>query len=113
MVDLYENTFGEKEKLWKQLGLPGAMREKCDKEMLRAVLKFNLQTNSLLCINTIVDLLYLDSLWQGDPYQYRINTPGTISDRNWSLKIPLSLEDLMKHPVTKQIRKLVVESGRV
>ena len=113
LVNLYENTFGEKEKLWKQLGLAGAMRDKCDKEILRAVLKLNLQASSLFCINTIVDLLYLDGLWQGNSYQYRINTPGTISNKNWSLKIPLSLENLLKHPVTKQIHKLVVDSGRI
>ena len=113
LVDLYENTYGEKEKLWKKLGLAGPMREKCDKEILRAVLKANLQASSLFCINTIVDLLYLDGLWQGDAYQYRINTPGTVSNKNWSLKLPLSIEDLMKHPVTKEIRNLVTDSGRI
>jgi len=113
LIGLYENTFGEKEKLWKYLGLAGVMREKCDKKIFRAVLKLNLQSNSLLCINTIIDLLYLDDGLSGDAYQYRFNTPGTISDKNWSLKIPLSLEDLMKHPVTKEIRKLVADSGRI
>jgi 4-alpha-glucanotransferase len=113
LVDIYENTYGEKEKLWKKLGLSGTMREKCDKEIFCAVLKANLQASSLFCINTLVDLLYLDGLWQGDAYQYRTNTPGTISKKNWSLKIPLSLEDLMKHPITKEIRQLIVDSGRI
>ncbi len=112
LIGLYENTYAEKEKLWKQLGLVGPMREQCDKEILQAVLQANLQSRSLFCINTLVDLLYLDDLWQGDAYQYRINTPGTIGGHNWSLKIPLSLEELIKHPVTKQIRKLVADSGR-
>ena len=113
LVSLYENTYGEKEKLWKLLGLAGAMREKCDKEIFRAVLKLTLDASSFFCINTIIDLLYLDDVWQADAYQYRINTPGTISERNWSLKLPLSLEELLKHPVNKQIRKMVVDSGRV
>ncbi|MFH0855369.1 MAG: 4-alpha-glucanotransferase [Candidatus Omnitrophota bacterium] len=113
LIGLYVNTYREKEKLWKQLELKGPMRERCDKEIFQAILKFNLAANSLFCINTLVDLLYLDDLWQADAYQYRINTPGTISGHNWSLKLPLSLEDLHKHPVTKQIRKLVIDSGRV
>ncbi|MDD5027289.1 MAG: 4-alpha-glucanotransferase [Candidatus Omnitrophica bacterium] len=113
LIGLYQDTYGEKEKLWRQLGLSGAMREECDKEIFGAVLKANLQANSLFCINTLVDLLYLDDLWQGDPYQYRTNTPGTISPKNWSLKLPLSLEELMKHPVTKQIRQLVADSNRI
>jgi len=113
LIGLYENTFGEKEKLWKRLGLAGPMREDCDKEIFRAVLKLNLQASSLFCINTINDLLYLGDLWAGDAYQYRTNTPGTIGNRNWSLKIPLSLEELTKHSVTKQIRKLIADSDRV
>jgi 4-alpha-glucanotransferase len=113
LIGLYENTFGEKEKLWKHLGLPGTMREKCDKEIFQAILKLNLEASSLFCVNTINDLLYLADLWQGDAYQYRTNTPGTISNHNWSLKIPLSIEELSKHPVTKRIRKLIVDSGRV
>ena len=112
LAGLYENTFGEKEKLWSQLELFGPMREKCDKEIFEAVFKANLQADSLFCINTIVDLLYLDDLWRGNAYQYRTNTPGTIDKHNWSLKIPLSIEELTKHPVTKQIRKLITESGR-
>ncbi len=113
LIDLYENTYGEKEKLWKQLGLLGSMREKCDKEIFRAVLKSNLQANSIFCINTIIDLLYLDGVFSGDAYQYRINTPGTVSDKNWSFRLPLSLEELLKHPVSKEIRKLVADSGRI
>ena len=110
---LYQDTYGEKEKLWKQLGMAGPMREQSDKELFQAVLSFNLQAKSLFCINTLVDLLYLSDLWTGDAYQYRINTPGTVGNHNWSLKLPLSLEELHKHPVTKQIRKLVADSGRI
>ncbi len=112
-INLYENTYGEKEKLWKLLEMEGPMREKCDNELFQAILKFNLAASSLFCINTLVDLLYLADLWQGDSYQYRINTPGTIGGHNWSLKLPLSLEELHKHPVTKQIRKLITYSDRL
>jgi len=52
-------------------------------------------------------------LLEGDAYKYRINTPGTISEKNWSLTIPLSLEDLLKHKVNKEIRKMVGDSGRI
>ncbi len=113
LTGLYDNTFGEKEKLWGHLELFGPMREKCDKEIFEAILKSNLQADSLFCVNTIVDLLYLNGLWKGNAYQYRTNTPGTIGGHNWSLKIPLSIEELSKHPVTKQIRKLIVDSGRI
>jgi len=112
-IDLYLNTFQEKEKLWKYLGLDGSMREKSDKEIVQGALTLSLNSNAVLCINTIVDYLYLTDLLKGDPYQYRINFPGTISDKNWSLTIPLSLEDLTKHKVTKEIRSLITDSGRI
>ncbi|MCX5706143.1 MAG: 4-alpha-glucanotransferase, partial [Candidatus Omnitrophica bacterium] len=112
-IDLYENSFREKEKLWKDFGLSGPMREKCDKEIMLVALKLSLDTNSLFCINTIFDWLYIAGLLPGDPYQYRINTPGTVSSKNWSLKIPLSLEELLKHKVNKEIRSMITASGRI
>ncbi|MBN2830952.1 MAG: 4-alpha-glucanotransferase [Candidatus Omnitrophica bacterium] len=112
-IDLWENSFHEKEKLWKVLGLGGLMREKCDSQIMEAVLNFVLGTNSIFCINNIFDLLYPAGILKGDPYEYRINTPGTVSKDNWSLKVPISLEDLLKHKITRDIRNLVSESGRI
>ncbi|MDD5653169.1 MAG: 4-alpha-glucanotransferase [Candidatus Omnitrophica bacterium] len=111
-IDLYLNSYREKEKLWECLGLNGTMREKCDTEIVAAALRIVLNSRSLFCINTIFDWLYLTNVLPGDPYQYRINTPGTISAKNWSLRLPIPLEDLLKHKVTKEIRKMAAESGR-
>ncbi|MDD2752647.1 MAG: 4-alpha-glucanotransferase, partial [Candidatus Omnitrophica bacterium] len=111
-IDLYLNSYQEKEKLWKQLGIKGQMREKCDAEILRAALKLSLDSSAIFCINNIFDWLYLSDILTGDPYQYRINTPGTISPKNWSLQLPIALEDLLKHKVSKEIHKMVRESGR-
>ncbi|MDD5347415.1 MAG: 4-alpha-glucanotransferase [Candidatus Omnitrophica bacterium] len=112
-LDMYQNTFREKEKLWKILGLGGSMREACDKEILEAVFGFTFQTNSVFCINFITDLLSLAGIFKGDPYQYRYNTPGTVSDTNWSLVVPLSLEELNIHPVNAEIKTLIASANRV
>lgn len=113
LIDMYENTYQEKEKLWKHLGLVGPMREKPDPEIARAALKENLESNSLFCVNLLTDWLYLAGIFKGDPYQYRINTPGTISDRNWSLVFPIPLEDLLRHRVNGEIKKMLTASGRI
>jgi len=105
-VDMYENTYQEKEKLWKHLGLGSAMRKESDSKIIEAVLKLTLDSNAVFCINTIIDWLYLSDVFKGDPYQFRTNTPGTISDKNWSLVLPLSLEELLKHPVSEKIRQM-------
>jgi 4-alpha-glucanotransferase len=104
-IDLYENTYQEKEKLWKHLRLKGKKREKSDAEIVKAALKISLDSAAIFCVNTIIDYLYLADVFKGDPYKYRINFPGTINAQNWSLTIPISLEELLKHKVTKQIRR--------
>ena len=112
-IDIYLNTFHEKEKLWKHLRLKGKMREKSDAEIVKTALKISLDSAAIFCVNTIIDYLYLADVFKGDPYKYRINFPGTISDRNWSLTIPISLEELLKHKVTKEIHRMISASGRI
>ncbi|MBM3246489.1 MAG: 4-alpha-glucanotransferase [Candidatus Omnitrophica bacterium] len=109
-IDLYENSYREKEKLWLQMKLKGPMREKAGSEILKAALKITLDSRAVFCIQSLIDWLYLADIFKGEPYQYRINTPGTISDKNWSLTLPLSLEALLKHRVCKDIRQLITKT---
>lgn len=111
-IDMYENTYHEKEKLWKQFGLKGQMREKSDPEIAKAALGITLASHSIFCIELLIDYLYTVGIFKSDPYQYRINRPGTIAKTNWSLTIPLSLEDLLEHKVCGDIKELVSSSGR-
>jgi hypothetical protein len=111
-LDLYQNSYCEKEKLWKHFKLRGPMREKADSEIVRAALKFTLASSAIFCIQLITDWLYPAGIFKGDAYQYRVNTPGTISDKNWSQVLPIPLEKLLKHKATKEIRKMVADSGR-
>ncbi|MDI6606633.1 MAG: 4-alpha-glucanotransferase, partial [Candidatus Omnitrophota bacterium] len=62
-IEMYQNTFGEKEKLWKHLKLKGPMREKSDPEILRQALRISLDSKAIFCINTIIDWLYLADVW--------------------------------------------------
>jgi len=112
-IDLYLNSFDEKKKLWKQMGLKGRMREKCDKKIVKAALKITLDSASIFSINTLIDWLYIADIFKGDPYDNRINTPGTISDKNWSLTLPISLEKLLGYKVVKKIKKMIKDSGRI
>ena len=88
------------------------MREKCDSEILAAALNLSLKTKAVFCINTIFDWLYLTDILAGDPYQYRVNTPGTISEKNWSLRFTIAMEDLLKYNVTRKIRKMIEATER-
>jgi 4-alpha-glucanotransferase len=102
----------EKEKLWQQMKLKGRMREKSDSEIVEAALKITLQARSVFSIQLIFDWLFLAGLLKGDPCQYRVNTPGTISEKNWSLRLPLALEDLAKHKLCRRMKEMIQASGR-
>ena len=105
-VDLYLNSYHEKEKLWSALAMPGAMKEKSSPALLEAVACRTLRSRSIFCLNLLNDWLYLGDVLKGDPYAYRINTPGTVNERNWSLLVPLALEKLLAHPVCAKIKAL-------
>lgn len=112
-IDMYENSYLEKEKLWKKMNLSGPMREKADREIIASALKITLHSSAVFCVQLIIDWLGLTDILKGDPYRYRINKPGTIAQHNWSLTIPLSLEGLLKHPVCNDIKKMVDKSARI
>ncbi len=111
-IELYENTYLEKEKLWKHLKIKGAMREKSDSEIVRAALEITAASRSAYCIELIFDLLSLADICKGDPYKYRINRPGTVGPENWSITVPIPLEELLKNEVNKKIRHLISDSRR-
>ncbi|MFH1506833.1 MAG: 4-alpha-glucanotransferase [Candidatus Omnitrophota bacterium] len=112
-IGFYENTFQEKEKLWKQMRLPGNIKEHSDNNIVREALKIALESRSVFSIQLMTDWMYLDDILSSDPYIYRVNTPGTVSEKNWSLVLPLSLEKLLEHPVNNKIKELIVSSGRI
>ena len=111
-IDMYKNSCGEKEKLWSRLKLKGKMREEADAEIMAAALKIALDSAAIFSIQTIIDYLGMADILSGDHYQYRINTPGTISDKNWSLVIPIPLEGLLKHNICSKIKTMVTASHR-
>lgn len=112
-IELYENTYAEKEKLWKILDCRGIMQEEPTPELLAKVTRFILGSQAIFCINSIIDYLGLVDIFPGDSYRCRINVPGTIRPQNWSLRLPLSLEKMLALPLNKKIRKMVTDSVRI
>lgn len=102
-VDMYENTYQEKEKLWRHLGLKGPMRERSGPDIIRAALNITFTSEAVFSIQLLIDYLYLTDMLKGDPYKYRINRPGTVTKDNWSLVMPIALEDLLKHEFCGQL----------
>jgi 4-alpha-glucanotransferase len=112
VIDLYENSFMEKEKLWLQLGMKGRMKENADQALIAAMMQCNLETASIFCINLITDILYFLGAMPGDPYENRLNTPGTVGPANWSLRMPVSLEDLQQKKYSASLKDMIEAAGR-
>ncbi len=111
-VDMYENSYLEKEKLWKHLGLKGDMREKSDPEIVESALNITFNSKSIFCIELLNDYLYMADIFKGDPYKNRINSPGTVNKTNWSMVIPISLEELLPHKIGENIKNMVISARR-
>lgn len=103
----------EKEELWDLFGLSGKIRQKSDQELVGAAVNFCYSSNAVFCINNIFDLFFLDGITHDDPSAYRINSPGVISNKNWSLRLPISLEDLFENKISALVGQLSESSGRI
>jgi 4-alpha-glucanotransferase len=111
-LDMYNNTYKEKEKLWEDLGMKGPMKDVSDGTLVENALRVTLDSASVFAINLMIDYLYIEDVFKGDPYSYRINRPGTVNKDNWSLAIPVPLERLSKLKVSGKIKDMIKSSGR-
>ena len=71
-----------------------------------------LATKSVFSIHALQDWLALtgdDEFFKTD---HRINQPGQVHSGNWSIRLPLSLEQMLLLPINVKIRRLVENSGR-
>ncbi len=112
-IEIYKNSFQEKEKLWRHLGIEGEMTEQAAPELIAKALKMTLDSQAIFCIHSIIDWLNPADIFKLDPYQYRINTPGIISEKNWSMTIPVSLDNLLKHKACNEIKNMISSANRI
>lgn len=113
IVDLYKGSFGEKEKFAKFLRLDQAGNEAYPPMLVAKALQKITESASIFSVQLIHDWLSLDSLFDFDPWELRINFPGTLSEKNWTLILPISLEDMLELPVNEVIKKINHDSGRI
>ncbi|MDI6591617.1 MAG: 4-alpha-glucanotransferase [Patescibacteria group bacterium] len=69
--------------------------------------------DSIFCLLFLLEWLFLGDILKGDPQKYRFNIPGLISKKNWSIRMPISLEELLNLSINRQIRKILEKTGRI
>ncbi|MBC7074122.1 4-alpha-glucanotransferase, partial [Candidatus Parcubacteria bacterium] len=109
-LDWFESLENKEKEMF--LKFLGEKKETEKTKILRKALeKVNL-ANSIFSINLILDWLFLFEIFEGRPSKYRINIPGRVSKLNWTLKSPISIEEISNHPKNKEIEKILKETKR-
>ena len=82
---------------------------------IRKTLKKISGTDSVFSIQLLMEYLYLDKdiLKNFSRESDRINSPGTVSSDNWSMTVPVSLEELLEFKKNDLIKKIITESDRI
>lgn len=82
------------------------------KSLIKENLKLINSASSIFVVLLIFEWLFLNNNLKRKLSRVRINKPGTISKRNFSLRLPIYLEELLDHPTNNQIKKIISQSGR-
>ncbi|MFA5160387.1 MAG: 4-alpha-glucanotransferase, partial [Candidatus Omnitrophota bacterium] len=113
IVDAYRGSCDERKFYWHYAGMSGPVESQASREFVRKALESVNHTRSIFSLQILQDWLSLGEFAERDSWEYRINVPGSMGEKNWSVVAPFSLEDLQKLPVNESIRKIVVDSGRL
>lgn len=105
--DFYKESYQEHEKFLKLIGLSGKSFNIT--EFVKAALETAAKSASIFNVQLLQDWLSLSDQFKVDPWEFRINFPGTISEKNWSRVIPFSLETIHQlgiEPVIQEINQI-------
>ncbi len=73
-----------------------------------------LASPSVFSILLIFDWLFFSETMKGkNAFEYRINRPGIKSDNNWSVRLPLSMEELLADTCNKKIFDVIKHHSRL
>jgi len=76
-----------------------------DDEIRDALLRVLYQSGSNLCLLPFQDLV---------GHREQVNVPGSVNDRNWTYRMPMTVESLASQPATTdRLRRLAAESRRL
>ncbi|MFH1612279.1 MAG: 4-alpha-glucanotransferase [bacterium] len=102
IIKMYQESIEEKNKFLQRLKIEDNFEEiffeeNFYKKLLLKSLEYAKETYSIFTIQSILDLILLDDKIREkiNIWEFRINSPGTINKKNWSLKLPISLEELL------------------
>lgn len=112
LVDAYRGSFGEREFYWKHIGMHGHVSSKASATFVHKALESINQTSSVFSLQILQDWLSLADFKEKDQWDYRINVPGNMDPKNWSLVAPFSLEKMQDLDINATIKAMIKDSNR-
>jgi 4-alpha-glucanotransferase len=113
-VSQYRETFSEQALFWEHVGMTGSVESEFSREFAKKTLEKVNQTVAIFSIQLLQDWLSISALYENmDPRNCRINRPGTISETNWSVVMPVSLESLKTLDINQTILEMNRTSERI
>lgn len=109
-IGLYRETHGERGRFRNAIGVASGAS---DAEVERAAIEACQRAASVFGIQLLQDWLSLGNFPAADAWDFRINFPGIVDVRNWSMVIPDPLERLARSRLNPVLKGINERSGRV
>ncbi|KJR42241.1 4-alpha-glucanotransferase [Candidatus Magnetoovum chiemensis] len=109
----WEEGNWDRQQYFRLLGMSGGCPTYLTSELSAKIIERNLNANSILTIFLLPDLLGLYyNLRTANPYEERINLPGTVSDKNWSYKMKDNIERLIAYKEYNDYLRNLIEKRK-
>jgi 4-alpha-glucanotransferase len=96
LLGLWNEHDFDRDFYWKHIGQSECSPAVLSEEHVKLIIESLFNSNSLLAILPLQDFMALSQKFiPQDPDVDRINTPGTVSAKNWSWRMPCLLEELL------------------
>ncbi len=113
VLDLFRGSIRERSQFLKFLGCPPGTALANPHIFMKKALGRVSAASSIFSSLLLQDWLALDTFFDFDAWEARINFPGTVDARNWTLVIPQALEDIQDMPVNLVIREILSQYQRL
>ena len=115
-ADDYRSAFRERTQFLEYLGPIAPQGQACERSspaLVQSALRRVNESESIFAIQMFSDLLSILPDIHDAADQMKINWPGTFGAQNWSARMPLALETLIKKPFNTVLKAMHQTTGRV
>jgi 4-alpha-glucanotransferase len=112
VIDMYLSSYNEKETFLNYLDHK-SKSGKVTPSMIKKNLKKIFESHSIFSIQLINEYLCLEKKLLGKCKFFRINSPGTVGNQNWSAVLPISIEQIIGSGICAKIKEIAVRTDRI